>query len=239
VLFIVLAVPAISAITGTRSVAAAENNLSALLARAREEAVGVQEIRGVMFYIDPATDGVVGIIVRADSQNANGVWLLDAVPGRDSLALPRGIRLQTMYDGRRNGNNEHYLGYNPLTGTATDPAYPSAVKDGGVILFDQHGRLVVVPYGFLFAKSGFPQSALAEIFHLASPTANSFVLNPAPFSQMGAVLFDKKIFVDKGFVDDDAYLGGTGDEAGKEQWLDANGTAVLVNRYTGTLIRGE
>ena len=36
VLFIALAIPAMSAISGTRSIAGAENNLSALLARAQD-----------------------------------------------------------------------------------------------------------------------------------------------------------------------------------------------------------
>ena len=70
VLFIALAIPAFSAISGTRSIAGAENNLSALLVRAREEAIAQADTadpsyRGVMFYIDPATDTVTGMIVRS------------------------------------------------------------------------------------------------------------------------------------------------------------------------------
>src|SRR5438093_5929261 len=50
VLILALAMPAFNFITGGRSQDAALNQISAFLARARTEAVGLQEIRGVMFY---------------------------------------------------------------------------------------------------------------------------------------------------------------------------------------------
>src|SRR4051794_30107299 len=56
VLLMALALPAFNFITGSRSTDAAYNTISAMLSRARTEAVGLQEIRGVMFYVDPATD---------------------------------------------------------------------------------------------------------------------------------------------------------------------------------------
>src|SRR5262245_47771689 len=51
VLLLALALPAFNFITGGRSIDGAMNGMSAFLARARTEAVGVQEMRGVMFYI--------------------------------------------------------------------------------------------------------------------------------------------------------------------------------------------
>ncbi len=97
VIVILLAIPAIQSITGTRSVGAAQNTLSALITRAREEAVGLQEPRGIMFYIDPASDRVCAAIVREvppnvpDANNPAPLIYLDCVPDRDYLPLPNGI----------------------------------------------------------------------------------------------------------------------------------------------------
>src|SRR4051812_33729001 len=56
VLMLAMAIPAFNFIAGGRSVEGATNQISAFLARARADAVGLQEVRGVMFYLDPATD---------------------------------------------------------------------------------------------------------------------------------------------------------------------------------------
>src|SRR5205085_2377658 len=65
VLMLALALPAFNAITGGRSIDGAQNQLSAFLGRARAEAIGLQEVRGVMFFIDPASQRVTAAIVRA------------------------------------------------------------------------------------------------------------------------------------------------------------------------------
>src|SRR5262245_28845348 len=55
VLVLALAVPAFNFITGSRSVETAGNNIASMLARARAEAMGFQQMRGVFFYIDVTT----------------------------------------------------------------------------------------------------------------------------------------------------------------------------------------
>src|SRR5438270_11443720 len=55
VLRLALAVPAFNFIIGGRSVEGATNQISAFLSRARVDAIGLQEVRGVMFFLDPAT----------------------------------------------------------------------------------------------------------------------------------------------------------------------------------------
>ncbi len=64
VLMLALALPAFNFISGGRSIDGAQNTLSALLARARTEAVGVQEIRGVLFYYDENADRVMAALVK-------------------------------------------------------------------------------------------------------------------------------------------------------------------------------
>src|SRR4051812_37949817 len=56
VIVLALALPAFNFITGSKSTDAAQNQISAMLGRARNEAIGVQELRGVFFYLDPGTE---------------------------------------------------------------------------------------------------------------------------------------------------------------------------------------
>src|SRR5438270_13614405 len=64
VLILALAMPAFNFISGGRSIDSAMNQVSAFLSRARTEAIGLQEIRGVMFYIDPATQREMMVLVK-------------------------------------------------------------------------------------------------------------------------------------------------------------------------------
>ena len=249
IIFIALAIPALNVMNGSRSIAAGENNLSAVLVRAREEAIGLQQIRGLVFTLDPGSDRVVATLVQSTDPPpapytppvANMVWL-DTVPNRDRLSLPPGIRLQTCFDGA--GGTERYMGFN------TAPFGDLPTKLGGVILFDGEGRLIVRSYGFrLFRNAGLPTqttSGFADLFFSTGGSSSSGLSDPyiptmtvgsgLPFtSQLALVLIDKKAFNDGGFVDAD----GQSNETAKEQWIDSNSTPLLINRFTGILIRGE
>lgn len=284
ILFIAMAVPAVRALTGSSSISVARNQLTALITRAREEAVGIQDVRGVLFILDPASNRVMGYICQAATvqdpdPSTSSMVMLDLVPSRDALALPPGVRLQMMF----NGVNDHYLGYNPLTTSGNPPLI------GGVILFDGNGRLIVRQYGFqmnqTIASGAFGLSNLGLALNNMYPAgnltytsgttkdagANSYAFVPtittattgypntpfyptgtftnAPYSQLGLVLFDYDAFKSAGFGDQDADITGksysgtptgqTQSEQVEEAWIDSHSTPVLVNRYNGTLIRGE
>src|SRR2546423_14080943 len=64
VLMLAIAVPALNIIRGNRSVDSAVNQVSALLGRARSEAIGLQITTGVMFFRDPRTDQYAAALVR-------------------------------------------------------------------------------------------------------------------------------------------------------------------------------
>src|SRR4051794_31459798 len=71
VLMLGLAVPAFNLIRGSHSIEGAENQISAMISRARADALGLQTTCGVMFYIDTATNRVnVAEVVAADYPNA-------------------------------------------------------------------------------------------------------------------------------------------------------------------------
>jgi prepilin-type N-terminal cleavage/methylation domain-containing protein len=280
VVFILAAIPCVRALTGSGSVSSAKNELASLVTRAREEAIAMQEIRGVLFFIDPGSDRVTGIICQpAPLQDSlltgQGIILLDAMPGKDSLTLPGGVRLQTLFNGNNSGvaPDDRYLGFNPLTAAGKPPLI------GGCILFDGNGKLVVRQYGFQMAQAGGLPSNLCSLLANAYPSsglsAASGVINNAgsssylptiasapplsgtppsypdkafatvPYSQLGLVLFGQDEFKSQGFTDtdpDQTLPPATGQmqaEQTEEAWIDAHSTPVLINRYNGTLIKGE
>jgi hypothetical protein len=64
------------------------------------------------------------------------------------------------------------------------------------------------------------------------------------YSQMGVVLYDEQQFRTAGGSQDDPTndnqnVAANGPEWNEELWLDANSLSLMVNRYNGTLVRGE
>ncbi len=171
VLMIALAVPTLSFLTGSRSVEGAQNNVSAMLGRARAEAIGLQEVRGVFFFIEKSTGRVAMALVRevepptaatfnpptfvSPTEPRPEVWL-DLVPESEFVTLPSGVGLQTVDDALTNAAGvrleDGYIGYNQRNvGNNRNPAEPASdthTRYGGVILFDGSGQLVSRRYAF-------------------------------------------------------------------------------------------
>jgi Tfp pilus assembly protein FimT len=71
VLVVALSLPAFNFITGSRSIESAQNQISAIIGRARANAIGLQKVYGVFFFIDPGTDRVnVAMISESDTTTA-------------------------------------------------------------------------------------------------------------------------------------------------------------------------
>ena len=258
VLVISLAVPAFRAMSGGRSVDAAQNQLAAVLGAARAEAIGLQKVRGVFFYRDTGTNRVSAALVQEaappeDAPTNGPDFYLDLVPDRDAITLPVGVGLQGI-DNAASGSggrkDDGYIGFNVFDDLP--------VHYGGVILFDGYGRLINKYYGFLLTEAvgkRMEPTRLAEALGYPpgdAPGATYFIArrsknDPPPMSLFGFVLFDAEAFA--GAVPDEEVretdpepTGGTYDangEGAEEIWLDRNAVPVLVNRYNGTLIRGE
>src|SRR4051794_11913764 len=124
VLLLGLAVPAFNLLSGGKSIEGATNQVSAALGRARAEAIGLQKVTGVMFFIDPKTQRRSMAIVQeveapgvAVVGTAPDVWL-DIVTDGDFMPMPAGIGVQTVNDsgqapdatGNRKGDG--YIGFN-------------------------------------------------------------------------------------------------------------------------------
>lgn len=239
-----LAIPAVRYLMGSSSISMARNNLSALLAKAREEAIAVQDTRGIMFYVDKTSNRIVGVLVqRAPLQDTrpamSGMMLLDAVPNRDSMVLPAGVRMQTVFNGvnpanTAGGNGDRYLGFNPIP-PPTGPLLTPPMCFGGVILFDGNGKLSTRPYGFQLVRPGGGLSNIATMIGyslLDLPVrADEYDIQTGSFSfvpgstggsagtrivplnpvrsQVGIILFDYDAFKSLGFTDQDADLQST------------------------------
>lgn len=253
VLVIALAVPAFNAMTGGRSVDAAMNQLSAMLGRARMQAIGLQEPHGLLFYRDPATERVAARLVRTGTASNSAVLPLELVDA-DPMFLPTGVGMQTVDDFSGASSDDRYLGFNRWrAGDGTRPAV------GGVILFDASGRLTSRPYGYTMwvqappPATGNVASMMARFLYgttASPPTGGPQVLAPSTVSvirsQFGFVLYDQEPMSNQfGTADDpnadkDPQLGGPSPrEKEEETWLDQNALPVLINRYNGTLVRGE
>jgi prepilin-type N-terminal cleavage/methylation domain-containing protein len=303
-LFIALAVPAVNSLMGNRSIDAAQNTIAAFLIRTREEAIGMQDYRAVLFTIDPATDRVVGTTLQPatldqTAQTALAKFglnptpvILDVVPDHDQVVLPVGIRLQTVFDGHRMVANvedtitsDRYVGFNTaqVDGITSGTTSLPPTKYGGVILFGPDGQLSVRPYGFLITSfmnsisNSLQLNGMGSLLNFqgfnGSSTPHFLIpyVNPAngsgatlpPAAQVAFILYDKKAYdtaqdsngqkmseantgLDSAanratvMVPDDTQLS-TNPSATclQDAWLDTHGTPVMINRYTGALIRGE
>src|SRR5947209_4140701 len=63
VLSMTLAVPAIRALTGSRSLDAAQNTMSSVMGFARSEAIALQRLEGIMFVYDSTTERIKCVAV--------------------------------------------------------------------------------------------------------------------------------------------------------------------------------
>jgi prepilin-type N-terminal cleavage/methylation domain-containing protein len=257
VLLIAIAVPALGLLTGSRSIDRAENNISAMLGRARADALGLQRCTGVLFFIDPASQNVTLAEVYSTVDGDAEPLRLDLLPDRDFTPLPKGVMAQTIDNavitsGKR--DDDGYIGYNTA---ATN--VPTFAQYGGVILFDRNGTLVSKIYNFRGLKDAATNAELDNLLMSGSVTGKrvdtgatippaTADLSPAGgaglwMSSFGLVLLDGDAFTNNANLTDPqattpaTYI--SSKEQGEETWIDENSVPLLINRYNGTLVRGE
>ena len=255
-------------LTGSRSTEAAENAITSYIGQVRAEAIGLQQIEGVMFLLDTTADRVMCVAVQDvtqgsdNPQKASGgdsyCTFLDLIPNHDPFYLPSGIRMFVAKDGppNYNGNpfngqwkdafpNWRYLGPNfyPVNGTDDgNTIYPI-----GVILFGTDGKLLTTQYGLRLNVGGGIRSSLGQLLYTNNSLGGSTQPNwPALgqhltrclTSQVAFVLCDKESFMNGGQGFID-HDNPAANELAVDAWLDANTTPIIVNRYDGTLMRAE
>ena len=258
VVLIAMAAPVFRTLTGSRSIASGTNVLSATLNRVRMEAIGFQQHRGVLFYLDQNT-GRVGMVTVAESNaipadaEMNGygmgfdytpeVWF-DVVAGTESMLLPPGVGAE----GHMSlGSTNRYIGFNRSYNLTSDYQINSLNRSGFIIAFTPDGRLFLGTPGTIWWNSVTNKESNAANFLFGSGLTYAQVGSRQGSSQfyplMAISLFETDAFLSQ-FVsgsndawwDDPMY---NAIESNKEVWLDNNATPFLINRYNGTLIRGE
>jgi prepilin-type N-terminal cleavage/methylation domain-containing protein len=235
VLLIALAVPAFSYLTGSRSTEAGQNLLSAALAQARAEAIGLQRPRGVIVYPDPNTGRTIIRLVGTIEANQ---W----VPGRDYAPgdyvtdggtyvciapsfVASGTRpaadfravtpVPGMIDILPNRNDLLLsvgvgikgIDCDSATGDHTGNTY----APHSVLLFDGDGMLTTSSY------------AITTGTILAQPDGLNVTSTFTERGQVGLVMFDNETYKNNA----------------TDTWLTQNAIPALVNRYNGTLLRSN
>jgi type II secretory pathway pseudopilin PulG len=167
-----------------------------------------------------------------------GVSVVDLVPNSEFITLPVGIEARGVANAFRWPNNVN---------SAANPAY--RYLNPPVVLFDYNGQILsqqiyIARNGLLGQKieqatSGqqpgswlpVPLSppSVATKFAYGVPTAGVGAYQTTT-SQIGLVVFDSETYKN-------ATSTGTVDEA--NQWLDQNATPIMVNRFNGTLVKGD
>ncbi|HEY1683975.1 MAG TPA: prepilin-type N-terminal cleavage/methylation domain-containing protein, partial [Tepidisphaeraceae bacterium] len=301
VLMLGLAVPVLKILGGSKSIESAENQIAAILGRARAQALTDRTVAGAMFFYDPKIGRVEAVIVEETPGNPypggpNGVSLdlatstlptgdcYGGTPVADTFRLPPGIGVEFVHDCLnmlagpppvRQGDG--YIGFNVYNSYPTSPGAATygaggyyGVEYGGVILFDGNGKLVSNHYIFHTATNdttGMPFTKLGQLLYGTSQydktlLAKMSFVSPSlsVYSQYGLVVFDHDAFISLGYSDQDPicenqgtpgiYNGNTWtdatnpsatyqSEAKEETWLDDNSTPLIIDRYNGSLIRGE
>lgn len=194
-------------------------------------------------YVDPAGGGTIApssspgywtimpSMKTFAGANAVGTFV-ELQSGADFIQLPVGV------DARGVGNEIHYP--NPAS-TSTDPTY--RYFNPAIVLFDANGLITTAPYfisregllGSPIERVGnfFPAprtGTLPTVYYygaanpVGTPTATATVT-----SQIGLVLFDAEIFKNATTVSG----------VNPQFWLDQNATPLMINRYNGTLVKGD
>ena len=188
---------------------------------------------------------------RAGIPAGNTYWgplsiSIDMIADTDFQMLPQGVGAQL-------------LNSNPTN--MTPNAWDRYLRMG-CIMFDKNGRFESIPWSVNFG------STLGNAVHLTSNLDLTTAAGIQPlYSQFGIVLYDRQSFLAKntsaansainnpnpteadfifgsGFFDPAIYPAAKfpaiwSDEDSEESWLDNNSLPLLIDRYNGTIIKGE
>lgn len=202
ILILATAIPMMNVLSGSKSLDAAQNAVSAMLQRARSRAVALQERRGVYFFRDQQNQKMAMVIVKV-------------VPG----ATPTVKAIEQDLD---NADIE----YMPA-GVAAAISYLNT-QQAGLILFDGYGRIEYLPAYVIGPVMKAAPDLVSKLGTLASAASTP--------TAVAVLLFDRQAFSSAGLTGSGLALTFS---TAEQDWVEQNAVALVVNRYNGTLIRGE
>jgi prepilin-type N-terminal cleavage/methylation domain-containing protein len=215
VMILALAVPLFSVLRGGRSVDAGQNIVSATLQRARARAIWLQDRRGILFFDDQTVGKTAMVMVRVF--DGNGTLVLDE-QNQELEYLPVGIGAAFVLPGSgKNSSNATAATYHPY----------------GLVMFDGLGRIDAIQYR-LAPKTDLTTQYGANLDGSGLRVTSNLGTAADEQSEVAMVLFDRRLLADQG-ASPNAYQY----SAAQTTWLDNNALALVVNRYNGTLLRGE
>lgn len=223
VLLMAITIAPIKSMSRNNSQKQAVNQLTALIAHARSTALQRGRVYGVVFFED-TTKGQAQTsaqFIREDPNQAQYAPTINKIFIEDSSErqhFPRGVRLAAISD-----NPARQL----VTGDAT-----AAEARSRVVLFDSKGQLI------LHSGIAAPTTANYADWKLAAPadydtdpSTGESIPSLKGQSTPGFVVFNKTEYDSKGFTNS------TTDQDAAASWLKQNGDLVVINAYTGNVIR--
>lgn len=252
IILITIAIPTFSALRGNNSIENALNVVSASLTRARSEAIGLQRPFGIAFYREAASGRYAMTLVEIKSVSIwtpntpynVGDWVKTGTSPSYSYYICETAHTSGGTFDASNWRTIHTTtngflnnGYSPVervegserlllpVGIAAaavnlDASSPTtAYSDTGIIFFDENGMLT--SRQVVIAKE-------SDLYRQVEPNATGPGTLSA--SQIGLILFEDERF--KSETDGQTVVQ-------KQTWIADNGTPVLVNRYNGTVVKGE
>lgn len=248
VLLLAMSMPVFRTLTGSRSIEQSTNIVSAVLGRTRTDAIGLQQYRGVMFYLDANTGRVaMATMIETQLQPAVGnifpaplptveMWF-DLDGNVDPVLLPSGIGLEAVTNapvnaGLRTANG--YLGY-------MLPNANMIQRPGPCVIFTPDGRLFTGVPGMVVRNGAINNTDMGNFIFTGVAPTQGYNWGAA---SVGLCIFESEPYLTQfpfntttdAWVDDAGYAA---NERAKETWLDNNATPFILNRYNGTLIKGE
>jgi hypothetical protein len=221
----------------------------------------MQERRGIFFFEDQATKKTGMLLVKIDEPPAAGFPPPPGfVPNAYVLELDeRDEEIQFLPTGV---GAAFILGANPTSATAANAnATQTTYRPYGLVVFDGVGRIATLGnytteggdtsrypadntlsppkaagmtnLKYYYGVNIYPNGSDTNGKHIGEAVSGSV---PQEYSHAALLLFDKHVYAE---IQPDPSLDWRKLSPQQSQWLDQNGTALVVNRYNGTIIRGE
>ncbi|GIW75030.1 MAG: hypothetical protein KatS3mg104_0093 [Phycisphaerae bacterium] len=252
VLLITIAIPTFSVLRGNNSIENAINVVSASLARARSEAIGLQRPFGIAFYREQASGRYAMALVELKSVSIwtpntpynIGDWVKTGTSPNYSYFV-----CQTAHTSGNTFDASSWQAIHPTTNGFLNNGYPPVERVDGSerlllpiglsaasinvnasspeTIYSDTGLILFDENGMLTSRQVVVAQE-SELYRQIDDSATGPGTQVA--SQIGLMLFEDERFKSE-------TEGQT--PSAKQTWIDNNGTPLLVNRYNATVVKGE
>lgn len=209
IILIGIMLPVIKSLTRSNAQKQAVNLITTLIANARSTAIQTRTPAGLVLYEDPAVPSQTSAQLVVQSKESDLKYFTRA-PRSSVQTLPVGISVGSLDD-------------NATSAIRTGASGSTALKTR-VVLFDSNGQMVL---NNRLAKDPALTDAAAVAWNLNATTSNQ----SDGVSSPGFIIYsaaDFKAATDNGSLTSDAT---------RAQWVKQNADILIVNPYTGNIIR--